>query len=195
MTKLAAEAVGNKAARAARAAARAVGKRAVASAVASAKARTVARVAVKGLCGRGTPAPKIAATCTRVSKWWSRSRSGRGGCGGGRYGRQDKAVRVTAGGAGAAGAGAKRTRQKRPHPGAAAKGAAARDMSDSSDESDSSEVGAAVGRAIAKQRGAVDAGKAVAKRPCMKRARDSSDEGMDSSDVARSPLDSSDDEG
>ena len=56
---------------------------------------------------------------------------------------------------------------------AAAKGAAARDMSDSSDESDSSEVGAAVGRAIAKQRGAVDAGKAVAKRPCMKRARDS----------------------
>ena len=115
---------------------------------------------------------------------------GRGGCGGG---RQDKAVTVTAGGA--AGAGAKRTRQKRPRPGAGAKDAAARDLSDSSDESDSSEVGAAVGRAIAKQRGAVDAGKADAKRPCTKRARDSSDESMDSSDEASAPLDSSDDKG
>ena len=111
-----------------------------------------------------------------------------------RGGRQDKAVRVTAGG-GAAGAGAKRTRQKRPRPGAGAKGAAAMDLSDSSDESDLREVGAAVGRAIAKQRGAVDAGKADAKRPCTKRARDSSDESMDSSDEASAPLDSSDDKG
>ena len=111
---------------------------------------------------------------------------GRGGCGGG---RQDKAVRVTAGG-GAAGAGAKRTRQKRPRPGAGAKGAAAMDLSDSSDESDLREVGAAVGRAIAKQQGAAGAGKAVAKRPCTKRALDSSDESMDSSDEARAPLDS-----
>ena len=98
--------------------------------------------------------------------------------------KQDTAVRVVAGGAVA----------KRPRQGAGAKRAAARGLKDSSDESDSSEGGAAVGRAIAKQQGAAGAGKAVAKRPCTKRARDSSDEGMDSSAEESAPFDSSDDE-